>query len=538
MKKIKFDSIGVMVDVSRNNVMSLDGWRRYLPILAKMGYNTVFIYMEDTYTVEGEPFFGYMRGRYTTEEMRELDALGKSYGIEMIPCIQTLGHLAMVSKWGIYPTDNPDILLVGEERNYELIDNMFKSLRACFKTNKLHVGMDEAWTLGRGKYLDKNGYDTQGNIMKKHLERVTAIAEKYGYELMIWSDMFFRGWNDGKYYTPKTEIPKEYRDAVPESVIPVYWDYYTRDEERYSDMLDNHKQLSKNVWFAGGAWTWAGLIPDNKFSLETMLPAIEACKKQGVKNFFVTMWGDNGGECSKLAVLPTLFYLAEAMRGNTDEEKIKAKFERAFGISFDDFMLIDEPNRIFPDAEKVIHPRNPSKYMLFSDYLCGFLDHSVSEGGNALYADMAEKLSAVAKKSRKFGYIFDTAARLCDVLKYKYELGVKTRAAYKAGDKEELRRLANEDYTEVAKALPKLLSAFEKQWTLENKYVGFEVQQSRIGSMITRTAAVKKRILDYVNGKLPEMPELDEEILAFEGRQQGKSLYYNNFARTFSSNAM
>ncbi|MBQ8528248.1 MAG: beta-N-acetylhexosaminidase [Clostridia bacterium] len=538
MKKFKFESMGVMVDVSRNNVMSLEGWRRYMPILAKMGYNTVFLYAEDTYTVEGEPYFGYMRGRYTTEEMKALDELAASYGIEMIPCIQTLGHLAMVSKWGVYPTDNPDILLVGDERTYELIDNMFKSLRACFKTNRLHVGMDEAWSLGRGKYLDKNGYDTQGNIMKKHLARVTEIAAKYGYELMIWSDMFFRGWNGGKYYAPKTEIPKEYRDAVPESVIPVYWDYYTRDEQRFSDMLDNHKQLSKNVWFAGGAWTWAGFIPSNKFSLETMLPAIEACKKQGVKNFFVTMWGDNGGECSKLAVLPTLFYLAEAMRGNTDEEKIKAKFQRTFGISFDDFMLIDEPNLIFPDADPVIHPRNPSKYMLYSDYLCGFLDFSVGEGGNALYADMAEKLSAVAKKTRRFGYIFDTAAKLCDVLKYKYELGVKTRAAYKAGDKEELRRLANEDYTEVAKALPKLLSAFEKQWCLENKYVGFEVQQCRLGTMITRTAAVKKRILDYVNGKLPELPELDVEILPFEGREFGKSMYYNNFSRTFTSNTM
>ena len=56
--------------------------------------------------------------------------------------------------------------------------------------------------------------------------------------------------------------------------------------------------------------------------------------------------------------------------------------------------------------------------------------------------------------------------------------------------------------------------------------------------MITRTAAVKKRILDYVNGKLPELPELDVEILPFEGREFGKSMSYNNFSRTFTSNAM
>ena len=538
MKKFKFESIGVMVDVSRNNVMSLDGWRRYMPLLAKMGYNTVFLYAEDTYEVDGEPYFGYMRGRYTAEEMRQLDRLADSYGIEMIPCIQTLAHLDSFTKWKRYNIDTPGTLLVGDERNYELIEKMFRTLRSCFKTNILHVGMDEAMNLGRGKYLDKNGYDTQGNIMRRHLARVKELADKYGFRLMIWSDMFFRGWNGGKYNIGKATIPEEYVNAVPESVIPVYWNYYTRDEQVYSDMLENHKQLSSDVWFAGGAWTWAGMIPDNKFSLETMLPAISACKKQGIKNFFVTMWGDNGGECSKFSVLPTLFYLAEVMRGNEDEAKIKAKFARTFGISFDDFMLIDTPNSIFPDADQVIHPRNPSKYMLYSDYLNGYFDFTVSDGGNALYADIAEKLYRVAKSSRKYGYIFESAARLSDVLAIKYELGKKTRAAYKAGNKDELRRLANEDYTEVYKRLEKFYVAFERQWTKDNKHCGFEVQEARLGAMLLRTKSCKKRLLDYADGKLPQIQELERDILNYEDRESGKSMYFNNFNHNYSGNVM
>ena len=63
-----FDTLGVMIDMSRNAVMSMDGLKRFLPLLAKMGYNTVFLYTEDTYEVDGEPYFGYMRGRYTKED--------------------------------------------------------------------------------------------------------------------------------------------------------------------------------------------------------------------------------------------------------------------------------------------------------------------------------------------------------------------------------------------------------------------------------------------------------------------------------------
>ena len=117
MPKYKYDTFGVMIDLSRNAVMSLEGWRKLLPLLKKMRYDTVFLYMEDTYEVEGEPYFGYMRGRYSVEEMRELDELGASYGIEMIPCIQTLAHLDTLMHWRYYnfdvkllfPTDLTDI---------------------------------------------------------------------------------------------------------------------------------------------------------------------------------------------------------------------------------------------------------------------------------------------------------------------------------------------------------------------------------------------------------------------------------------------
>ena len=43
MKKA-FDTLGVMIDMSRNAVMSIAGLRRFLPLLKKMGYNTVFLY--------------------------------------------------------------------------------------------------------------------------------------------------------------------------------------------------------------------------------------------------------------------------------------------------------------------------------------------------------------------------------------------------------------------------------------------------------------------------------------------------------------
>lgn len=278
--------------------------------------------------------------------------------------------------------------------------------------------------------------------------------------------------------------------------------------------------MSKNVWFAGGAWGWHGFTPFNQHSIKNSIAALDACKENKVKNIFMTMWGNDGCESSNYALLPSLLYIAEYAKGNTDEERIKAKFKRIVGIDYDDFMLIDKPNQVDMNTTSKLPP-NPVKYMFYSDYMSDFLDATVRDDVNSYeyYDDIAKKLYAVAKKSRKYGYLFDAAAKMCDVMKYKYELGKKTRTAYEKGDKTELERLAKIDYVEVAKDMRKFGAAFEKQWYKENKPQGFDVQDHRIGGMIYRTDACRRRILDYVAGKIDSIPEYEEALLNAYGNQ-------------------
>lgn len=507
-----FDSFGVMIDMSRNAVMSMDGLKRFLPLLKKMGYNCVMFYTEDTYEVDGEPYFGYMRGRYTKAEMKEIDAFAAGIGMSVIPCIQTLAHLDGIFRWNQYPRDCVDILLVDDDRTYELIDHMFATLSECFSSKKIHIGMDEAWMLGLGAHLRKFGYEKPEVLMERHLARVYEIAQKYDYEVMMWGDMFFRSWNDGMAYIPECVMPQEIVDSMPEKVIPIYWDYYHTEEQDYVGMIRNTKQLSKNMWFAGGAWCWRGVIPHNRYTLETMLPALDACKKEKVRNVIFTMWGDDGGECSHFTQLPSLFYLAQYAKGVRDEEKIKAKFKALTGIGFDEFMQIDCPNDVVPYQGS---PRNPSKYMFYSDCFNGYFDYMVKEGMGEKYRVFAQTLKETSRKSRKYGYVFDTAAKLCDVLEIKYELGMRTRKAYQAGDKDELKRLAKNEYAQTIKRVEVFAKAFEKQWFADNKPHGFDVQDLRIGGLIRRLDACRRRILAYADGKIDCIEELEETLLPF-----------------------
>ena len=91
--------LGTMIDCSRNAVMKKETVFRWIDITSQMGYDTLMLYTEDTYTMEGHPYFGYLRGRYSREEIKEMDDYAAAKGMELIPCIQTLAHLRSIFNW-------------------------------------------------------------------------------------------------------------------------------------------------------------------------------------------------------------------------------------------------------------------------------------------------------------------------------------------------------------------------------------------------------------------------------------------------------
>ncbi len=530
MKKMKdFDNFGIMLPISYKSSLSVETIKRFFKTIASMGYNQVFLYTEDKIEVDNEPYHGYMRGRYTQSELIELDEYAASVGIELVPCVQTLAHLSGLSLWGDqYKMDARDVLLVDDDRTYTYIENLFATCRKCFKTDKIHVGMDEAMWMGLGRHLKEHGYEEKSSMLKRHLAKVNEIAAKYGYmEPMIWSDMLFYGWNNGVYVVPKQEVLQEYKEIVPENVIPVFWDYYHDREIEYSDMLEMHKQISDKVWFAGGIWNWIGFMPNNYYTVKSMKPALDACRKNGIRDVMMTLWC-GGGDCSYFANLASMFYLAEYARGNNDENDIKVKFERKFGVGYDEFCRLDYVNFITDNWKYVTHPRNCSDYMVYADPFRGFLDYTVKKGGSATFREVGADLRETAKKTRTYGYIFEVGARLCELMEVKYELGVKLREAYRAGDREELRRLADEDLARLPSLVRAFGKAFKKQWDRENKSYCYEYWAHMFGGLEERAKYQHKRLLDYLDGKVKSIDELSWELLPY--KQKGESWWYRNHA--------
>ena len=509
MQTIPFQTFGPMFDCSRNAVLTLDAVKQLADICADFGYKSFLLYTEDTYEVLDNPYFGYGRGRYSCEELREIDRYTKEKGLEFIPCIQTLGHLTCIFKWAVYKKlqDCHNILMPGEEGTYQLIEDIFRTLSQCITTRTVNIGLDEAHMVGRGRYYDLHGDVDHTKLLVQHVARVAEIASKYGFRVCMWSDMFFRIASGGDYYNSNITVSEELKRMIPDNVDLIYWDYYSDEVSHYTAMMKAHDKIKPGSWFAGVLGSCRGFSPCNGVSIKNTKAAIESCLQENVSNVFLTSWGDDGGECSRFAFLPSLLFAAETAKGNGDIEAIQKKFEEYFGIPWEGFMLLDLLNG---DART-----NASKYLLYNDPFFGLLDTRISEDRGAQYGALVEKLEAYRTHPR-FGYLFDTARELCHVLEIKANLGQKTRAVYQSHDKEALSQLVP-IYQELSVRLKRFYKVFRTQWFQENKPFGFDVQDIRLGGLMTRVEHCTEMLTQYLNGEIEKIDELEERLLDYNG---------------------
>lgn len=529
----KYKRFGVMLDVSRNAVMKVEEVKHFMYTIKSFGYNALGLYMEDVYEVEGEPYFGYLRGKYTCKELKEIDAYGLSIGMEVIPYIQTLAHINGLTRHSVYQDiiDIDDILLIDEPKTYELIEKMIKACSENFTTRTINIGMDEAFQVGLGKYLKKHGFSDRYEILLRHLNRVVEIAQKYGFKPNMWSDMFFR-LAFGDYYVPK-DIPEEIKKLVPEGVGLEYWDYYNKNKDLLDKMIESHKGFGREVSFAGGAWCWHGFAPLSGQSLRTMLPAMQSIIEHGVENVMITMWGDAGQECSVYSLLHVLYTIKQFADGNFDGVKIKEDFRQLTGIDYDDFMLLDLPN-LFAYDEIMGEPHNPCRVMLYSDIFMGYFDKNYENKGSINYSEYKEKISSAKKAVGEYTYIFDFYEKLCSALELKAEMGIKLRKAYKAGDKKKLEEITKQ-IPETIERIKDFHKAFSYLWHKQYKPYGFEIHDARLGGLCMRLSTCQNRLEDYLSGKVESIPELEEEILPFD---DGKIIRHHSYCDIISLSRM
>ena len=514
-----FKTFGIMLDCSRNAVMKVEYFKGWLRKLALLGYNMAMLYTEDTYQLPCEPYFGYLRGPYTKEELVEIDNYASKLGIEMIGCIQTLGHMEQILRWDVYSEirDTSSVMLVEEEKTYHLIEKMIKHFAEVFGSRRIHLGMDETHDLGRGKFMDKFGYKRGFDIFNQHLSRVVEICKKYNLKPMIWSDMYFRmGSESGGYYDKKCVIPDDVRKKIPAAVELVYWDYYNIAVDSYLDMIAKHKDLGFKPIMGSGVWTWNVLWYGKDLTETNAGSCIKACQMSGVDEIFFTMWGDDGGFCDWDSALAGLAYSAEcAYSGEVSEAALGKRFS---AVCFGDYKAIclageldiyqggqEEPVKLW------------STCLLWDDPLLGiYYTNEKIRKGDMFWQEAREHYNNLAKKLKKNPSENSSAGDIkhaiiiAELLARKIDMRSKLESAYSKKNKSALQSLIK-DIPPIIDLLSKLDASFRKQWLRRNKPFGLETLQIRIAGQIRRYRELADSLNEFSEGKIDSIPHLESQ---------------------------
>ncbi|VDO45872.1 unnamed protein product, partial [Onchocerca flexuosa] len=157
--------------------------------------------------------------------MQILEQLAFINNLEVIPLVQTFGHMEFVLKhaeYSVYREDimNHDTICPSNEGSWHLITKMLTQVRIMHPNAKrIHIGADEAYTIA------------------KYAKKTLGFTE-----VLAWNDMF--GDID-------VNLLNEYK--MGELVVPVIWGYavnVTKPDYFPKDMFERYSQAFPKMIFA------------------------------------------------------------------------------------------------------------------------------------------------------------------------------------------------------------------------------------------------------------------------------------------------
>lgn len=514
-----FKSNGMFLDLARNMALTVDSLKYFLRKSAIMGLNTITFYLEDLYEVEGYPYFGYMRGRYSKEDFRELCVYGDALGVEIVPYVEFFSHMG---KFLGYQSCAPfrcdgTTFLFGEKATYDLIEAMVKSLRESFTTGRICVGGDEVFEANKGAYYAKNGERPLEDVFFEHANEVYNIVTKYGFKPFLSNDMYFYFRNNetlppNHYACVDTVVFEEgIENKVPLQMGKIFWNYLEEDEGKMVNMMNLSKKLGGETMWLGSVRMWQSLCIQYSPTITNAIVGINACKKAGIGIMAFCTFEDRGA-LSHFLALPAFLACAELdYAGEYNEEVMNKRVKFLFGAEYTAFLEMERADFIHQNG----HTEFASLFLLYNDPLIGLLDKEI-EGMDlkSYYHQLSEDYADRDGGSGPIKLGFEQFKCMVSILELKADYGLRLKAAYESGDRESLYALAEEALV-IKQRFERLLALDREMYTRYYRGFGSEKSEMKKATMVARFETVRYRILKYLNGEIEKIDELEEEKLRY-----------------------
>lgn len=288
-----FANRGVMLDISRERVPTMQTLYDLVDLLAAWKINQLQLYTEHTFAYRNHPEVWAQASPITSEQILALDAYCHERFIELVPNQNTFGHLTpwltldryrhlaeapegCDTRWGHF--DNPFSLDPGNPGSLELVRSMLDELLPHFSCRQVNVGCDETVDLGMGASKARVSELGIGRVYFEFLMKIYHEVKARGRTMQYWGDIIM-------------EHP-ELTPELPRDAIALEWGYEA------DHPFDQHGALfaASGVPFyvCAGTSSWNTIAGRTDNTIGNLRNAAKNGMQHGAVGYMITDWGDNG----------------------------------------------------------------------------------------------------------------------------------------------------------------------------------------------------------------------------------------------------
>jgi hypothetical protein len=288
-----FPNRGVMLDVSRDKVPTMETLYALIDRLADWKINQVQLYMEHPFAYRGHEVVWSGASPYTGEDIMALDAYCRERFVELVPNQNSFGHM---TRWLVHEPYNalaecpegcelwpghpgePFSLCPTDPGSLALLEDLYNQLLPHFSSPIFNAGLDETFDLGKGRSAEICEAEGTERVYLGFLKRVHHLVTERGYTMQFWGDIILHA----------PELVSE----LPDDAIAMEWGYEATHPFDANCQYFAEAGLAFYVCPGTSSWNTIGGRTDN--ALDNIARAAVNGKETGAVGVLNTDWGDNG----------------------------------------------------------------------------------------------------------------------------------------------------------------------------------------------------------------------------------------------------
>jgi hypothetical protein len=306
---------GLMLDISRGKVPTRATLEDLVDLCSKLRLNVLMLYIEHTFDFHRHPEIGEGSSPLDAETVLTLEAYAADRGVELVPCLQSLGHMERVLSLERYAhlaeSDRRWSLSPSQPGTYSLLEDLYDEFLPLFGSTRFNANCDEPFDLGRGQSATRAPRRSPGELFTQHVGKLGRLSKSHRKQLMIWADFAHQH--------------PDQLDRLSRDVVLLDWWYEAKFD---ADRIRKLRRKGFDVWVCPGTSSWNCLFPRVENSRRNITRWAEAGRAHGATGLLNTDWGDFGHYNALGVSLHAYAWGAQQAWSGTIEAN---RFDRAFG---------------------------------------------------------------------------------------------------------------------------------------------------------------------------------------------------------------